>query len=95
MQHDAVVGRALGLDAVLHRVRDGAGHRPDRLSGAAAMTDIVEQLCEELDDVRADAALLRAEIERLRDALKAIECHSIDHTDACRMAGKARRALET
>jgi hypothetical protein len=37
---------------------------------------------------------LRAEVERLLDALKAIECHSIDHTDACRMAGKARAALE-
>ena len=37
---------------------------------------------------------LRADVERLLDALKAIECHSIDHTDACRMAGKARAALE-
>jgi hypothetical protein len=37
---------------------------------------------------------LRAELERLLDLLKAIECHSIDHTDACRMAGKARAALE-
>ena len=37
---------------------------------------------------------LEADNERLRDALKAIECRSIDHTDACRMAGKARAALE-
>ena len=33
-------------------------------------------------------------IERLRMTLKDIECRSMDHTEACRMAGEARRALE-
>jgi hypothetical protein len=39
-------------------------------------------------------ARLQTDNKRLLDALKAIECHSIDHTDACRMAGKARAAQE-
>jgi hypothetical protein len=52
------------------------------------MSDIIERLVVAKD---VEIKRLRAEVEWLLDALKAIECHSIDHTDACRMAGKARR----
>jgi hypothetical protein len=58
----------------------------------------IERLREQVASLQAssgyEASIAQVEIERLLDALNAIECHSIDHTDACRMAGKARVALE-
>ena len=69
-----------------------------RLRYVQGLRDEIERLTAERDEGarwrRQGEAELRAEIARLLDVLKAIECHSIDHTDACRMAEKARAALE-
>ena len=65
---------------IVERLR---GHPGKAMTVTEQFRNMVEQRHEAAD-----------EIERLRMTLKDIECRSIDHTEACRMAGEARRALE-